>query len=189
MLLCLQPFELIAEPELGAMERFAAHRFACGIRRLEALPLPDVALDRRRDQFDATEVLRTALAACPDDAARVLAVTERDLCIPMLTFVFGQAQLDGKAALLSLARLRPEFHGLAPNQELLRARIRKETLHELGHTFGLFHCTDAGCAMALSVNVAGIDAKQDALCDDCAVRLEDRIATLGLRSVRPRSEA
>jgi archaemetzincin len=96
----------------------------------------------------------------------------------MLTFVYGQAQVDGTVALLSLARLRQEYYGLPPRPDLFSARVRKEALHELGHTFGLHHCTDSRCAMALSIRIADIDAKRDKLCNGCAVRLTDRLADL-----------
>ncbi len=70
----------------------------------------------------------------------MLALTGRDLFVPVLTFVFGQAQLGGRVAVVSLARLRQEFYGMAPNGEILMERAVKEALHETGHTFGLVHC-------------------------------------------------
>ncbi len=178
MLLYVLPVEVIAALDLGIMERLSAERFSFKSQRLEPLPMPPDALEPRRSQYDATTILRAAIDACPSDATRLLAVTEQDLCIPMLTFVFGQAQVNGTVALLSLARLRQEYYGLPPCPELFQARLRKETLHELGHTFGLYHCHDAGCAMALSINIAGIDAKQDDLCGDCSAQLDNRIVDL-----------
>ena len=108
----------------------------------------------------------------PEDACKLLAVTERDLFIPVLTFVFGQAQLGGRAAVVSLARLRQEFYGLAPNREVFLERALKEALHETGHMFGLVHCADRSCAMSLATNVRQIDMKRAAFCARCAARLE-----------------
>ena len=65
------------------------------------------------------------LRRCPRDAAKLLAVTERDLFVPVLTFVFGQAQLGGRVAVISLARLRQEFYGLAPNREVFAGARRQ----------------------------------------------------------------
>lgn len=178
ILLGLLPIETIPASDLEVVAQAALACFPCAVRYLEALPLPPDAYDPARDQYHASTILRAALDASPPDATRLLAVTSCDLFIPMLTFVFGQAQVDGTAAVISLARLHQEFHGLPPRPNLLRDRISKETVHELGHTFGLYHCPDSRCAMALSINIADVDAKRSDLCHDCAVRLADRIADL-----------
>ena len=101
-----------------------------------------------------------------------------DLAIPVLTFLFGQAQLDGPVALLSLCRLRQEFYGLPADEALLRERAAKETLHELGHTFGLTHCSDMRCSMSLSTDIALVDAKGGRYCPRCGAHLVRRFAAL-----------
>jgi archaemetzincin len=106
----------------------------------------------------------------PPDTWKLLAVTALDLFLPVLTFVFGQAQLGGPAGVVSLARLKQEFYGLEPDREILLERSAKEALHETGHLFGLAHC-DGSCAMALSTNVRQIDSKPAGFCDVCAGRL------------------
>jgi archaemetzincin len=47
-------------------------------------------------------------------------------------------------------------------------RACKEALHEAGHLFGLVHCSDTSCVMALSTGVGQIDLKQPLLCAGCA---------------------
>jgi archaemetzincin len=94
-------------------------------------------------------------------------VTTLDLFIPILTFVFGEAQLRGPCALVSLHRLREEFYGLPGNDALLRARLVKESVHELGHTLGLRHCRDWQCVMASTHDVQRLDLKSQAYCPSC----------------------
>lgn len=178
MLIGLLPTEGVAAADLDAMEMFLGAYFDCEIRRLPPFAVPAPAYDPRRDQYDATTVLQAALPLCPPGAERLLVVTEFDIFIPMLTFIFGQAQVDGKAALLSLARLRQEFYGLHARRDLFVERILKELLHELGHTFGLVHCRDRLCVMALSINVTNIDVKRGELCADCARKLAERLRAL-----------
>jgi archaemetzincin len=131
----------------------------------------DFAYDAARAQYASIAALERLARGCPDDAAKLLAVTSRDLFIPVLTFVFGQAQLNGRVGVVSLARLRQEFYGLPPDREIYLERARKEALHETGHLFGLVHCTDPACAMSLSTGVRQIDRKEAAFCRPCAGRL------------------
>jgi archaemetzincin len=98
----------------------------------------------------------------------VLAVADVDLFVPILTFLFGEAQLDGPAAVVSTFRLHEELYGNEPDSALLLERLLKEAIHELGHTFGLVHCRTHGCVMGSSTDVDGIDSKSLALCDACA---------------------
>jgi archaemetzincin len=167
-----------ATPEV---ERAAFHA-VCGRMAAEfetpprEIELPDVefAFDRGRGQYASIAVMEMLARVCPVDAVKLLAVTERDLFIPVLTFVFGHAQLGGRIAVVSLARLRQEFYGLAPDREVFLRRAFKEALHETGHTFGLVHCADAACAMSLATNVRQIDRKQAAFCASCAAHLRHR---------------
>jgi archaemetzincin len=96
-----------------------------------------------------------------------------DLYIPILTFVFGEAQVGGPCAVVSLHRLRQEFYGLPEDREILRYRLVKEAVHEIGHTLDLTHCDDYRCAMAPSHAVEWIDLKDSALCASCQSRVFD----------------
>ena len=101
---------------------------------------------------------------------RLLGVTDRDLYIPILTFVFGEAQMGGSSAIVSYHRLRQEFYGLPPDLDLLANRLLIESVHELGHTLRLTHCDDFRCAMASSHAVEWIDIKDSGFCEDCLAK-------------------
>jgi archaemetzincin len=96
--------------------------------------------------------------------------------------VFGQAQLNGTAAVISLARLRQEFYGMPPNPALLAARARKEALHECGHMLGLVHCADRGCVMSLATGIRALDGKGAAFCAACSPIAVRRMASADSRS-------
>jgi len=124
-------------------------------------------LEPGRRQYHSTAILRAMLPRVPDPEVRLLGVTELDLFVPVLTFVFGEAQLGGACSLVSRCRLREEFYGLPSNVALTGERLFKEALHELGHTFGLRHCPDWQCAMASTHAVERLDLKQAAYCASC----------------------
>ena len=144
--------------------------FGGPVRTME-LGSVEFAYDPERRQFASIPVLAMLLQQCPPEASKLLAMTERDLFIPVLTFVFGQAQLGGRVGVVSFARLRQEFYGLPPDRETFLERANKEALHEMGHLFGLVHCAERKCAMSLATTVRQIDMKDDAFCAACEARL------------------
>ena len=127
-----------------------------------------VALDPDRRQYHSTLILRAMTPLAPDPGIRLLGVTELDLFVPVLTFVFGEAQLGGACGLVSVRRLREEFYGLPANPALLSQRLVKEALHELGHTFGLRHCPNWQCVMASTHAVERLDLKEAQYCPACS---------------------
>jgi len=165
-----------AAPEVSAEDHrmvsdHVAGEFGLPVRRI-GIPAVDFSYDSGRGgQYSSIAILEMLLRICPDDAEKLLAVTDRNLFVPVLTFVFGQAQLGGRLAVVSLARLRQEFYGLAPNREVFVERAAKEALHETGHMFGLVHCADRNCAMSLATNIRQIDTKLPAFCAPCRAHL------------------
>lgn len=128
---------------------------------------PDFARDPDRGQYNSTEIVIRLRDLYSESAYRILGLADVDLFIPILTFVFGEAQLGCCAAVASLHRLRQEFYGLPPDRDLLLRRVIKEALHELGHTYGLRHCPDYNCVMHSSNTVDEVDVKGDSYCESC----------------------
>jgi archaemetzincin len=144
------------------------------VREMPQIPVPASSYEAGRNQYYSTRILKEMLKEVPGDALKLLGVTDKDLCIPILTYVFGEAQLGGTAAVVSLARLRQEFYGVAPDRPLLLERLRKESLHELGHTFGLVHCPSRECLMYLSNTVVDVDSKGRNFCRACRTVVASR---------------
>ena len=137
------------------------------VRTMPSSPVPPESFEARRNQYYSTRILKEMLGEVPQDALKLLGVTDKDLCIPILTYVFGEAQVGGTAAVVSLARLRQEHYGLTPDRPLLLERLRKECLHELGHTFGLVHCPLMDCVMHVSNTVVDVDTRGRDFCWGC----------------------
>jgi len=154
---------------LGSIRREAEHVYRVAARAWLGHARPVGSFDPRRQQHSSTKILKWLLEARPPHAVKVVGITDVDLFIPILTFVYGEAQLGGTAAVVSTARLLSD-NGFRPDPVVLSSRLTKECLHELGHTFGLLHCSSPGCVMARSVNLVQVDAKEAALCHDCQIR-------------------
>jgi archaemetzincin len=137
---------------------------------LPAVLDPAPTFHGERQQYHSSEILRRMQGFVRPDCGRLLGVTALDLYIPILTFVFGEAQMGGPCAVVSAHRLRQEFYGLPTDPELLQQRLLKEAVHELGHTLELTHCEDYQCVMAPSHAVEWIDLKQSTLCAACRTR-------------------
>lgn len=171
--------ELLSDLATGLVREFA---IPCEL--LTPLAEPAYAFNVTRQQYSSTEILAALAQRKTPDTWRILALTTLDLYIPILTFVFGEAQLGGTSAVVSLHRLREEFYGLPANILLLRERLLKECVHELGHTLGLSHCEDYQCAMSRSHGVEWIDLKSARFCRTCHAAIPSR-ASLKIQMVSP----
>jgi archaemetzincin len=138
---------------------------------------PEVAFDSSRGQYNSTELLAQLLEETAGSDAHVLGIAGVDLFIPILTYVFGEAQLEGRAAVISTYRLDNALYGLPANPRLMLDRLAKEAIHELGHTRGLVHCNQAVCVMRSSTYVEDIDLKSAQFCASCGQRVRASTAT------------
>jgi len=143
--------------------------FGASVEFGSRMPLPGRAYNARRKQYLSSEILEMINSRVPaPENGRVLAVTNEDLYVPDLNFVFGQADTTTGVAIMSLARLRPEFYGKPPDEPLFHQRAITEAVHELGHTVGLVeHCSDPHCVMHWSNSLADTDIKGYRFCPKC----------------------
>jgi len=152
-------------PGEGALDHVRRHleaAFQDPVAIWPGIGRPEEAYDPRRKQWSSSGILSWLVRAAPD--GKVLGVTDADLFIPVLTFVFGEAQVGGRAAVVSTARLaEPGF----PDPRIVLERLAKESVHEMGHVYGLLHCHTPGCVMGRSASLRDVDRKRGALCPAC----------------------
>lgn len=138
--------------------------------RINLLPLQldlGFAYSIERGQYYSTKIIQHLLPYSENSDGKFLALVEVDLFIPVFTYVFGEAQLNGKVSLVSLTRLHEEFYSGISDEKILIERTIKEILHELGHNFGLIHCKDWDCVMHASMGIEEVDIKGIDYCAKC----------------------
>lgn len=164
----MMPLGHVSGPILAALENRIESTFDSQV--VTRVPMFDphaVAYDSTRNQYNSTQILAALLGEIPPDATKAIAVTNLDLFIPVLTFVFGEAQLGGRVAVASECRLHNRFYGLPEDEDLTSERFEKEAVHELGHVFGLRHCDNPACVMHASPSIEKVDIKHVELCRSC----------------------
>lgn len=133
---------------------------------------PAFAFHPERGQYHSTSIIDRLAGLQAEET--VVGVTQVDLYIPILTYVFGEAQMGGTSAVVSYHRFAQEFYGLPADPALLSERLSKTVVHEIGHTLGLTHCDDYDCVMAASYAVEWLDLKGSTLCEHCRCILPQR---------------
>jgi len=134
--------------------------------------LPTGSYDSGRDQYRAEAFID--LAADVSNGEKAVGLTTEDLYYRRRNYVFGLAYLDGRSCVVSTYRLQTSSDGgfsERPASAVFSDRVRKEGVHEIGHTLGLEHCDNNRCAMNFSPTVREVDRKEEHLCGSCQRRL------------------
>ncbi len=161
------PGEVLAYLEEGLRREFGAE-----VKQGGEVTVPQSAYAPKRRQYLADAFTALTPPTGLNRRNLALVVTEVDLYVPTLNFVFGLADIRRHVAVISLARLNPEFYGQRSNPRLLNERALKEAVHELGHLLGLGHCANPACIMFFSNTLADTDRKGPGFCSVCRKQLE-----------------
>ncbi len=146
-------------------------RFLASARIERSLIVPRSALNSTRRQLFLSTLITKVMRAFPDDDGTILTITDFDLYKTSQRYIFGDADEMQRIAIISMHRLRSEFYGEPPDENLVFQRTLKECVHELGHAFGLKHCYNARCAMYYSNSIFETDNKMSHFCEACDKRI------------------
>ena len=164
------PFGEVQKEVITAIEEELKSSFNITCYISEPIGLPKEFYNNLRHQFLSNKILDFIANRFK---GRILAVTDEDLYSEDMNFVFGQAELPGRVAIVSVCRLNPTFYRQTPDRNLLKERAVKEAVHEMCHAvYGMNHCQNQKCVMSFSNNVLDVDRKSKNLCEDCKLRLE-----------------
>jgi archaemetzincin len=161
------PLGFVDEEILDCVTESIAAVIKMAVNVLPVMGDPAYAFDEKRGQFSSKKVLKRLNACCPRETFKIIGVTRLDLYVPILTFVFGAAQMSGQCAVISTRRLDPLYYQVPEDRDLLLERVKKTTVHEIGHSMGLIHCRDRRCVMFSSTRIEDTDFKRSEFCRTC----------------------
>lgn len=160
---------------LRELARSVNHELMLPVKiKAEYIDLSDY-FDPARRQYDANRLLKLIESEFGDTSVKTIGLFNVDLFIPILTFIFGQAFLNGRTAIASVYRLSNELYGMKKDDDLTLNRFKKEIIHELGHTMGLIHCHVPLCVMRSATYLEDIDQKQESFCNSCRIEIEKKL--------------
>ena len=171
---CIIPIGHIDNDILQHTQMELEKRFNVVVEIGRQLEEPTYAYHKHKKQYHSTKILKKIHNLRLTGYDRILALVDVDLYVPERTFVFGGADVNKKVSVISLTRLRQEFYALPEDSTLFKYRIIIEAVHELGHTYGLYHCKDNKCVMFLSNTIGDTDHKGAELCSNCEKIMEEK---------------
>jgi len=170
-------------PRAKMLVDYVARYYQMPVKMLPKIGLSRVSNYRRinngsgKPQLLTGEILTLLKKKLPQDAYCLIAVTETDLYPqPSWNFVFGMASLSARVGVFSFARYHPSFHGGkktsdAATKKKVLMRALKVMTHEIGHMFGIQHCTHYSCVMNGSNSMDESDGQPEHLCPVCLRKL------------------
>lgn len=165
------PFELIETSVLDYLKMNLAEVFNARVSVGEAQLVPEYAYNKKRGQYFSSVILQNLLKIKDDRQKKILAIIDRDLYVPQLNFVFGEADPSHGVCIISLTRLHQSYYGLSEDRDLFLKRSLKEAVHEIGHLVHLGHCPLPSCVMHFSNSLLDTDRKDYHFCSDCRKRI------------------
>ena len=169
---CIIPIGDIDNKVLQYTQMELEKRFNVSVDIGRQLDEPAYAYHKHKKQYNSTKILKKIHKLKLTGYDRILGIADVDLYIPERTFVFGGADVKKKVSVISLTRLRQKFYDLPEDSALFKYRIIIEAVHELGHTYGLYHCKNNKCVMFLSNTIGDTDNKGAELCSNCTKIME-----------------
>jgi len=165
----LKPLGNIADETMEELKDRVGGIFHCPVEIKTGFSDLAQAYNSERKQYLSSRLLASLKKSEREE--RVVGIADVDLYVPRLNYVFGEADTVSGTAIVSLYRLRQEYYGLAPDEALFLERATKEIVHELGHTFGLRHCSNNKCVMHFSNSLADTDLKEAHFCNMCRPKI------------------
>lgn len=173
IVICIQPLGKMGRDDIDYLSEELPRWYHAKVLLSPYEPLPSSAWYPQRSRYSADSLLVFLKGKNKDINTFVLGVTDKDISTGKGANpswgIMGLGFQPGNACVVSLYRLRKNSRG-GPG---LKERLLKVVLHELGHNFGLPHCTDQHCIMADAEGRDKLNEEKD-LCRKCRAYLSEK---------------
>ena len=175
--IAIQPFEEFSSKEAKMIQQEIAEFYHANVTLLKPIELPKNAyVNVKSSRYRADSLIRFLRKNIDRSYDFVIGLTNKDISTtkysnrstktikePIYKYadwgIFGLAFMPGKSCIVSTFRLK---------EKNFRSRFIKICCHELGHNFGLPHCSDKSCIMQdAAETIKTIDNVKLNLCNSC----------------------
>ncbi len=157
--------------------------YKCKCIILDNIQLPEKCITTiKTKRYRADSIIRYLASIKPDSVDYILGLTDENIShtkrdidgkikYPEFYFcdisIFGLGFCPGNSCVVS------SFNFKNADSELVKARLQKISIHELGHNFGLPHCKNNECVMQdASETLKILDKTKIELCKKCICRIK-----------------
>jgi len=156
---------------VAVLKQRLENTFNSSVRVVSAMEDLAYSYDVDRKQYRSPLLLERLERINRSREHKILGVVDVDLYSPGYDFIYGEANQSTGIATLSTYRLRSRKSNRQSALKVFRERVVREALHEVGHLFGLGHCTSPKCVMRTCICSAEVDKAGNEFCPQCHTRL------------------
>jgi archaemetzincin len=163
----IQPFENINSENVSVVKNALEEHFDKKVYILPAIDLPESAYYSPRNRYRADSLIRYLRRIAPDSCYKIIGLTNKDISTTSGEYtdwgIFGLGFRPGKSCVVSTFRLQRNV-----SHKKFIERLRKVSIHEIGHNLGLPHCPTEDCVMQdAHGKVSTVDNSKEGFCDKC----------------------
>lgn len=170
-IILLQPLQFTDNATLQLLKDSVAHFYSVTVIIAPDKPFPAHTYYKPRNRYRADSTIKWLKQLKPDSVRTMVGITNEDISVSKAEHkdygVMGLGYSPGHACIVST--FRPSK--TATSKTHLQQRILKLVLHEMGHNFGLPHCSNQECFMVDAEGQMKLDREKE-LCTSCRRKLE-----------------